>query len=84
MACVSEDLNVKEEEREHSVLYLLEQSQGHHTIDRLEERDVEIPSSLKRPYSVRRHWNCFKGNVGTTSERRDRAHMGFHERIDAS
>ena len=25
------------------------------------------------------HWNCFKGIVGETSERRGRAHMGFSE-----
>ena len=28
------------------------------------------------------NWNCFKGNVGETSERRGREHMGFSERID--
>ena len=28
------------------------------------------------------HWNCFKGDVGETSERRGGAHMGFSERID--
>ena len=27
-------------------------------------------------------WNCFKGNVGQTSERPDGAHMGFSERVD--
>ena len=27
------------------------------------------------------HWNCFKGDVGETSERRGGAHMGFSERI---
>ena len=26
------------------------------------------------------HWNCFKGDVGETSERRGEAHMGFSER----
>ena len=26
-------------------------------------------------------WNCFKGNVGKTSERRSRIYMGFTERI---
>ena len=30
------------------------------------------------------HWNCFKGNVGETSERRGGAHMGFSERIDTT
>ena len=28
------------------------------------------------------HWNCFKGNFGETSERRDGAHMCFHEHVD--
>ena len=28
------------------------------------------------------HWNCFKGNIGDTPERRCGAHMGFPERID--
>ena len=28
------------------------------------------------------HWNCFKGNIGETSERWGGAHMGFSERID--
>ena len=28
------------------------------------------------------HWNCFKGIVGETSQRRGGAHMGFFERID--
>ena len=28
------------------------------------------------------HWNCFKGNVRETSERRGGAHMGFSKRID--
>ena len=30
------------------------------------------------------YWNCFKGNVGETSERRGGAHMGFSERIDTT
>ena len=28
------------------------------------------------------HWNCFKGNIGETPERRGGSHMGFPERID--
>ena len=28
------------------------------------------------------HWNCFKGNVGETSERWGGAYMGFSENID--
>ena len=70
--------------------YLRAQSQGHHTIDRLEERSVERGSarrsSLKRTRKGHRqsneHWNRFKGNVGETSERRGGAYMGFSERID--
>ena len=61
------------------------QSQGHHTIDRLEERGVERGgagrSSFERTREGHRqsdeHWNRFKGNVGETSERRGGAHMGF-------
>ena len=30
------------------------------------------------------HWNCFKGNVGETSERRDGMHIGFSECRDTS
>ena len=29
-----------------------------------------------------RHWNCFKGNVGETSERWGGVHVGFCKRID--
>ena len=29
-----------------------------------------------------KHWNCFKGNVGETSERLGGAHMGFSDHID--
>ena len=28
------------------------------------------------------HWNCFKGNIGETPERRGGVHMGLPERID--
>ena len=66
------------------------QSQGHHTIDRLEERGVERGnarrSSLKGRDEGHRqsdeHWKRFKGNVGETSEGWGGAHMGFSERID--
>ena len=27
-------------------------------------------------------WNCFKGNIGETTERRGGAYMGLPERID--
>ena len=69
--------------------YLRAQSQGHHTIDRLEERGVERGSSQrsslwedkKGPSSIRPTLNCFKGNIGETPERLGVAHMGFPERI---
>ena len=71
--------------------YLRAQSQGHHTIDRLEERGVER-GSARRSFlkgrervivsqtNIYRH--RFKGNDGETSERLGGAHMGFSERID--
>ena len=70
--------------------YLRAQSQGHHTIDRLEERGMERGnagrSSLKRTREGHRqsdgHWNHFKGNVGDTSETRGGAHMDFSKRTD--
>ena len=70
--------------------YLRAQSQGHHTIDRLEERGVERGSAGRSSFERTReghrqsdeHWNRFKGNVGETSDRRGAAHMGFSERID--
>ena len=60
--------------------YLRAQSQGHHTIDRLERepcRGSARRSSLKGHRQSDEHWNCFKGNVGKTSERRDGAHGLF-------
>ena len=70
--------------------YLRAQSQGHHTIDRLEERGVERGSARRSSFERTReglrqsdeHWNRFKGNAGETSERRGGARMGFSERID--
>ena len=66
------------------------QSQGHHTIDHLEERGMERGSarwsSLKGREGHRqsdKRWNHFKGNVGETCERRGGAHVGFSERIHA-
>ena len=65
------------------------QSQGHHTINCLEERGVERGStrwsSLKgRERAIIIWWtlNRFKDNAGETSERRGGAHMGFSKRID--
>ena len=61
--------------------YVRVQSQGHHTIDRLEERGVERGSarrsSLKderRPSSVHEHGNCFKGDVKDAPEKRNGTH----------
>ena len=69
--------------------YLRAQSQGHHTIDHLEERGMERGSarwsSLKGREGHRqsdKRWNHFKGNVGETSERWGGAHMGFSVWID--
>ena len=70
--------------------YLRAQSQGHHTIDRLEARGMERgnaqQSSLKgRERTISqsdKNWNCFKGNTGETSERQGGVHVGFTERID--
>ena len=75
--------------RQHTLHYTAEltdcQSQGHHTIDRLEERGVESGSarlsSLKgQERAIVNQWNI--GTVGKTSERRGGARMGFSERID--
>ena len=73
------------------LLYMWAQSQGHHTIDRLEEGGVELGSAprsiLKGREGVvvshlkKKKVNCFQGNDGKTSERRRGAHMGFSERI---
>ena len=65
--------------------YLRTQSQRHYTIDHLEKRGMErgsaSQSSLKGRERVivnqTKHWNCFKGNFGKTSERRDEGQMGF-------
>ena len=70
--------------------YMRAQSQGHHTIDRLEEGSVERgrarQSSLKgrerATANQTKSWNRFKGDVGETSERRGGALMGFCEGID--
>ena len=69
--------------------YLRAQSQGHHTIDRVEERRGKRMRSMvffERTRGGHRqseeHRNCFKGNIGETSEKRGGAHMDFSERID--
>ena len=52
-------------------LYIQAQSQGHQTIDRLEERGVERGSARRSSLRTREghrqsdeHWNRFKDNVG--------------------
>ena len=71
--------------------YLRAQSQGHHTIDRLEERGVERGSARRSSFKgqeraiiMQSHerWNRFKGNCGETCERRSGAPMGFSESTD--
>ena len=63
--------------------YSRAQSQGHHTIGRLEERGMgrgsAQRSSLKRQ-GQDDHWNCFKGNEEETFERRGGGHMGISAR----
>ena len=70
----------------------LAQSQGHQTIDRLEERGVGRGSARRSSFERTReghrqsdeHWNCFTDNTRETSERRGGAHMGFSETIDTT
>ena len=66
------------------------QSQGHH-IDRMKERCMERGSARRSSLERREravvmqsdeHWNCFKGNLGETSGRRDGAHMSFFECVE--
>ena len=64
--------------------------QGHHTVDRLEERGGVDRGSVRRSsFKGRRghcqseeHWNWFKGNSGETSEGLGGAHMGFSGLLD--
>ena len=68
--------------------YLRAQSQGHHVIDRLEERGVERGSARRSSFKGRERagidnrTNIGTGDIGTISERRGGAHMGFSECID--
>ena len=63
----------------------------HHSIDRLKERGVEKESgSTFHPPRWRticvqpgKYWNCFKGNLWETAERRGGVRMGLSERYDA-
>ena len=59
-------------------------SQGHHTIDRMEERGVGKKGSmifLERTREGHRqsdeHWNCFKGHIGEISYRRSGEHNNW-------
>ena len=69
--------------------HLTTQSQGHHTTDRLEEREIQKEEVLvdlpvddkKGPSSVRLTTELFKSNCGKTSEIRGEAHAGFPERV---
>ena len=73
--------------------YLRAQSQGHQTIDRLEESGVKRRSSQRSSLKGRErewkghrqwdeHWNCSKGDVGVTSKRLGGAHVGISVRTD--
>ena len=72
--------------------YMRAQNQGHHTIDRLEERGVESGSARRSSSKGRdgtiviqnEQLNLFKGNNGGNSDRRDGAHMCFSEHIDTN
>ena len=73
--------------------YLLSQSQGHHTIDRLEERGVESKEEaldytfLERTREGHRqsdeHWNRFKDDTGKLlREGVERIMVGFFQHTD--
>ena len=62
--------------------YLPAQTQGHHTIDRLEDRGLERGRTREGHLQLDEHWNCFNGNIGDSSERRGGARTGFSARID--
>ena len=66
-----------------------QQSQGHHTIDRLEERGVKRGSAWwsslklqKGHHQSDQYWHCFKDNMVKTPERQGGAHIGFPQHID--
>ena len=71
--------------------YLRAQSQGHHTIDRLEERGVERESVRRSSLKGRERVIFNQTKIGTiskacnveeTSEKLGGGHMGFSKRID--
>ena len=72
--------------------YLRVQSQGHHTIDRLEDRGVKRGSARRSSLKGRERAIVNQTNIGTVSKAtlgkllRDgvEAHMGFSERIDTT
>ena len=85
VACVSEVLRTLRHDPR-------AQSQGHHTVGRLEERGVDRGSSRRPSLKGRERAIVNQTNIGTvskatlgeTSERRDGEHMGFSERIDTA
>ena len=66
--------------------YQQAQSQGHHTIDRLEERGVERGFARRSSFKGRERAFAFgtvlKATLEKLSERRGEAHMGFSERTN--
>ena len=71
--------------------YLREQSQGHHTIDRLEERGVERGSARRSSWKGRERAIVSQTNIGTVSKATlakllrdgvERTNMSFSECID--
>ena len=70
--------------------HLRAQSQGHRTIDRIEERVMERGSARRASLKGRERAivksdeqrNRFKGDIRETSQRQGGANMGFSERID--
>ena len=73
-------------------LELRAQSQGHHSIDRLEERGVRkrqlsticLQRTRQGQCQSDRHWKWFKSNIMESSERRGGAHIVFPERLDTT
>ena len=90
-ATITSGLRIRSELLRRLRHYLRAQSQGHHTIDRLEARGMERGrarrSSLKRREGHRQsneHSNRFKGYIRETSERRGGEHkiVCFSVRMD--
>ena len=43
-----------------------------------------LPKESIMGHNSDEHWNCFKGNVGETSDRRVGAHLGFFDHTETS